>query len=173
MSGNAGRLQAGITVAAVAAIATVAAMALAPGQIHAQAQQRESNLEKLPWRSIGPANQGGRVSVIVGVPDEPFTFYVSGANGGIFRTRDGGVTYDTLFDDKSVLSIGAIAIAPSDPNIVYVGTGEGNPRNNASFGNGVYRSDDGGDHFIHVGLEGTDKIARIAIDDQNPRVAYV
>lgn len=173
MSGNAGRLQACTAAAAVAAIATVAAMVLAPRQLGAQTQPREATLEKLPWRSIGPANQAGRVSVIVGVPGEPFTFYVSGANGGVFRTRDGGVSYDTLFDDKSVLSIGAIAIAPSDPNIVYVGTGEGNPRNNASFGNGVYRSDDGGDHFIHVGLEGTDKIPRIVIDDQNPRIAYV
>src|SRR5690606_32989837 len=132
----------GVVAAAIAAGAMAALMATAPTGLRAQAQPQAATLAKLPWRSIGPANQGGRVSDIVGVPGEPYTFYVSGANGGIFRTRDGGVTYDTLFDDKSVLSIGAIAIAPSDPNVVYVGTGEGNPRNNASFGNGVYRSDD-------------------------------
>ena len=139
----------------------------------AQGQPSEAVLRHLAWRSIGPANQGGRVSVIVGVPGEPYTFYVSGANGGIFKTTDGGVTYDALFDDQDVLSIGAIAIAPSDPDIVYVGTGEGNPRNNASFGDGVYKSVDGGKHWTHIGLEDTDKIPRIVIDDRNPDIAYV
>lgn len=141
--------------------------------VGAQASPPDRLLAQLPWRSIGPANQAGRVPVIVGVPGEPYTFYVAGANGGIFKTTNGGVTYDTLFDREDVISIGDIAIAPSDPDIVYVGTGEGNPRNNASFGNGVYKSVDGGSHWTHVGLEDTDRIPRIVIDDRNPDIAYV
>ncbi len=102
-------------------------------------------LKRLTFRNIGPANQAGRVSVIVGVPGNPDTFYVSGANGGIFKTVNGGTTWKALFDNQNVLSIGAIAVAPSNPNIIYVGTGEENPRNNASFGDGIYRSNDGGE----------------------------
>ena len=98
-------------------------------------------IQRLTFRNIGPTNQAGRVSVIVGVPGDPNTFYVAGANGGIFKTTNAGTTFKPLFDHQAVLSIGAIEIAPSDPEIIYVGTGEENPRNNASFGNGVYRSD--------------------------------
>ena len=130
-------------------------------------------LRNLAWRPIGPANPGGRVSVIVGVPGNPATFYVAGGNGGIFRTRNGGTTYTAIFDDQPVTSIGAIAIAPSNPKILYVGTGEGNPRNDASIGNGVYRSNDGGDTWIYLGLDDTDQIARIVIDPRNPNMVYV
>ena len=130
-------------------------------------------LKKLTWRSIGPANQAGRISVIVGIPGDPYTFFVAGANGGIFKTINGGITFKPVFDDKPVASIGAIAIAPSDPNVVYVGTGEENPRNNASIGDGVYRSIDGGETFTHVGLPESDKIARIVVDPKKPDTAYV
>jgi photosystem II stability/assembly factor-like uncharacterized protein len=130
-------------------------------------------LRRLTWRSIGPANQAGRVSVVAGVPGDPSTFYVAGANGGIIKTTNGGTTYKFIFDDQAVLSIGAIAIAPSDPNVLYVGTGEGNPRNNASFGDGVYKSIDGGEHWTHIGLTDSDKIARIVIDPKDPDVVYV
>jgi photosystem II stability/assembly factor-like uncharacterized protein len=129
-------------------------------------------LKRLTFRNIGPANQAGRVSVIVGVPGNPFVFYVSGANGGVFKTVNGGTTWRPLFDNQSVLSIGEIALAPSNPDVIYVGTGEENPRNNASFGDGVYRSNDGGDTWTHVGLEDSDRIARIRVDDKNPDVAY-
>src|SRR6266576_1122745 len=107
-------------------------------------------LKRLTFRNIGPTNQAGRVSVIVGVPGDPFTFYVAGANGGIFKTTNGGTTWKAIFDDRDVLSIGAIELAPSNPDILYVGTGEENPRNNASFGNGMYRSNDGGDTWTHI-----------------------
>src|SRR5713226_3747684 len=95
-------------------------------------------LKRLTFRNIGPTNQAGRVSAIVGVPGDPFTFYVAGANGGIFKTSNAGTTLRALFDDQDVISIGAIELARSNPEIMYVGTGEENPRNNASFGNGVY-----------------------------------
>jgi len=129
-------------------------------------------LKTLTFRNIGPTNQAGRVSVITGVPGDPFTMYVSGANGGVFKTINGGTTWTALFDHQNVLSIGEIAVAPSNPNIIYVGTGEENPRNNASFGDGVYRSNDGGETWTHIGLEDSDRIARIRIDGRNPDVAY-
>jgi len=129
-------------------------------------------LKRLTFRNIGPANQAGRVSVIVGVPGDPFTFYVSGANGGVFKTTNAGTTWKPIFDNQSVLSIGEIALAPSNPDIIYVGTGEENPRNNASFGDGVYRSNDGGETWTHVGLEDTDRMARIRIDNRNPDIVY-
>jgi photosystem II stability/assembly factor-like uncharacterized protein len=130
-------------------------------------------IKRLKWRSIGPANNAGRVAVFVGVPGDPAVMYVAGAAGGIFKTTNAGVTWKPIFDDQSVASVGAIAIAPTDSNVIYVGTGEGNPRNSASFGDGVYKSIDGGDHWTHIGLPDTDKIPRIVIDPKNADVAYV
>src|SRR3954464_2848350 len=126
----------------------------------------------LHWRSVGPANNAGRVSVVVGVPGNRDVYYVAGANGGIIKTINGGTTFRPIFDKQDVGSIGAIAIAPSDPNILYVGTGEENPRNNASIGDGMYKSVDAGAHWTHIGLEKSDKIARIIIDAKNPDIVY-
>jgi len=154
---------------------TLAGVLLAGGRaVPAQdAKAARQTVETLAWRSIGPTNEAGRVSVIVGVPGDYKTFYVAGGNGGIFKTTNAGVTFAPIFDDQPTASIGEIAIAPSDPDVLYVGSGEGNPRNNASFGDGVYKSVDGGKHWTNVGLRDTDKIPRIAIDDRNPDVAYV
>ena len=129
-------------------------------------------LERIEWRSVGPANNAGRISVVAGVPGDPLTYYVAGANGAIIKTSNGGTTFRPIFDDQSSGSIGAIAVAPSDPNIVYVGTGEGNPRNNASVGDGMYKSVDGGDHWTKIGLEKSDKIARLVIDSRNADIVY-
>ena len=129
-------------------------------------------LRSLEWRSVGPANNAGRISVVVGVPGDPLTYYVAGANGGIIKTTNGGTTFTSIFDEQSAGSIGAIAIAPSDPNIVYVGTGEGNPRNNASIGDGMYKSVDGGAHWTKIGLEKSDKIARLIVDGRNADIVY-
>ena len=129
-------------------------------------------LTNLKWRPVGPANNAGRISAIAGIPGDPLTYYVAGANGGIIKTTNGGTTFRPIFDEQDAGSIGAIAIAPSDPNIVYVGTGEGNPRNNASIGTGMYKSVDGGDHWTFIGLGKTDKIARLVIDSRNPDIVY-
>ena len=129
-------------------------------------------LRHLTWRSVGPANAAGRVSVVVGVPGDASTYYVAGANGGIIKTTNAGTTFKPVFDKQDISSIGAIAIAPSDPNIVYVGTGEGNPRNNSSIGDGMYKSVDGGNHWTHIGLDKTDKIARILVDAKNPNIVF-
>ena len=130
-------------------------------------------LRKLTWRSIGPANNAGRISVIVGIPGDVTTYYVAGAAGGIIKTTNGGTTFRQIFDKQNVASIGAIAIAPSDRNVLYVGTGEGNPRNSASFGDGVYKSTDAGNTWTHLGLGDTEKIARIVIDPRDPNDVYV
>lgn len=145
---------------------TVAARAAAPAADPSQLLQR------IDWRSVGPNNNAGRISVVVGVPGDPLTYYVAGANGGIIKTINGGTTFSPIFDKAGPASIGAIAVAPSDPNVVYVGTGEGNPRNNASVGDGMYKSIDGGEHWTHIGLEKSDKVARLVIDDKNPDIVY-
>ena len=129
-------------------------------------------LKRVSWRSVGPANNAGRISVVAGVPGDPLTYYVAGANGAIIKTTNGGTTFTPIFDEQSSGSIGAIAIAPSDPSIIYVGTGEGNPRNNASVGDGMYKSVDAGAHWTKIGLEKSDKIARLIIDARNPDIVY-
>src|SRR4051812_47175554 len=113
----------------VAAVLVLAAAAqIRPSAQPAPAGSPEVGaLARLTFRNIGPANQAGRVSVIVGVPGNPFTFYVAGANGGVFKTVNGGTTWRPLFDNQRVLSIGEIALAPSNPDVIYVGTGEENP----------------------------------------------
>ena len=130
-------------------------------------------IRSLRWRSIGPANPGGRIAVVAGIPGKPDTFYVAGAAGGIAKTINGGTTFNQIFDNQDVASIGAIEIANSDENVVWVGTGEGDPRNSTSFGNGVYRSTNGGQSWTHVGLTDSERIKRIAVDPQNPEIAYV
>jgi photosystem II stability/assembly factor-like uncharacterized protein len=136
------------------------------------AAQTPEQIRGLHWRSLGPANNAGRVSVVAGVPGNRDVYYVAGANGGIIKTTNGGITFKPIFDKEPVASIGAIAIAPSDPNVVYVGTGEENPRNNASVGDGMYKSVDAGEHWTHIGLAQSDKIARIVVDAKNPDLVY-
>src|SRR5439155_21166189 len=97
----------------------------------------------------GPANMGGRISEITPVPGKPHAAFVGTATGGLFKTENGGTTWSPVFDDQPVVSIGSVAIAPSDPKIVYVGTGEGNGRNSSTWGNGIYKSTDGGSSFEH------------------------
>jgi photosystem II stability/assembly factor-like uncharacterized protein len=125
----------------------------------------------LPYRFIGPP--GNRVSAVVGVPGEPNTYYAGAASGGVWKSTDGGVHWKAIFDDEPVQSIGAIAIAPSDPNVVWVGTGESFVRSNVSIGNGVYKSTDGGKTWVHMGLEKTGRIPRIVIDPRDPNVVMV
>src|ERR1051326_3792386 len=129
--------------------------------------------KNLKARSIGPAVMGGRVSDIAIDPRNPFAFYVALGHGGIFKSNDGGTTFDPIFDKQPDLSIGAIAVAPSDSDVIWVGTGEANDRNSSDWGNGVYRTTDGGEHWSNVGLKDSRCIARIVVDPKNPEVTYV
>jgi photosystem II stability/assembly factor-like uncharacterized protein len=130
-------------------------------------------LKTLEWRPIGPANMGGRVSDIDGVAGDPATFYVSGADGGVFRTRNGGVTFDALFTEEKSYSVGSLTVAPSDSNVLWLGSGEGDPRNSVGYGHGVYRSTDGGDSWTHLGLDGTERIKRIVVHPNDTDTALV
>ncbi|HEX9756143.1 MAG TPA: glycosyl hydrolase, partial [Gemmatimonadales bacterium] len=130
-------------------------------------------IKSLKWRAIGPANMGGRVSAIEGVPGNPLIFWVGGADGGVFRTTNGGITFEAQFTDQPVYSVGALTLAPSDHNVLWLGSGEGDPRNSASYGNGVYRSTDGGARWKYLGLDGTERIKRIAVHPSDPDVGYV
>ncbi len=130
-------------------------------------------LKRVKWRAIGPANQAGRIPVVVGVPGDRSTYFIGSAAGGLIKTTNGGVTFTQLFDDKDNASMGDLVIAPSDPNIIYLGTGEGNPRNSASIGDGVYKSLDAGRTWKKLGLENTEKIPRMRVDPRNADVVYV
>nr|MDQ6912750.1 glycosyl hydrolase [Verrucomicrobiota bacterium] len=127
----------------------------------------------LKGRAIGPTIMGGRISDIAIDPRNPGSFYVATATGGVFTTNDNGATFDPIFDKESALSIGAIAIAPSDPDVIYVGTGEANDRNSSGWGNGVYRSNDGGSTWENIGLKDTRAIGRIIVHPKDPNIVYV
>ncbi len=126
----------------------------------------------LKWRLIGPF-RGGRVVAVAGVPGDSTTFYFGSVNGGIWKTTNAGVVWSPIFDGQPVASIGALAVAPSDPRTIYAGTGETDIREELSSGNGVYKSTDGGATWNHIGLEDTRQISRIAINPQNPSIVYV
>lgn len=126
----------------------------------------------LRWRMIGPF-RGGRVAAATGVPTRPNEFYFGAVNGGVWKTIDGGRVWNPIFDGQSVASIGAIAVAPSAPNTVYVGSGESTLRDSVGFGNGVYKSIDAGRTWTHLGLDETHHIGKIAIDPRNPDVVFV
>lgn len=127
----------------------------------------------LAARSIGPATMSGRIAAIDAVPGNPVTIYVGAATGGVWKSSDGGLTFKPIFDHEKVAAIGAVAVSPANHDLVWVGTGEGNPRNSASVGYGVWLSRDGGKTWKHVGLEKTERIHRIVPHPRDPNVAYV
>ena len=131
----------------------------------------EGFFDALEYRHIGPV--GNRVPAVVGEPGNANVYYAGAASGGVWKSTDGGVHWAPVFDEQDASSIGAIAVAPSDPNVVWVGTGEAFIRANISIGNGVYRSTDKGEHWQHLGLEKTGRIARILVHPKDPDVALV
>lgn len=123
-------------------------------------------------RSIGPAGMSGRIADIQAVVANPDVVYVGVSIGGVWKTTNGGMTWKPIFDEQPVAAVGAVAVYQANPSIVWVGTGEGNPRNSASVGNGVYKSLDGGDTWTHMGLDKTERIHRILLHPNNPDVAF-
>jgi photosystem II stability/assembly factor-like uncharacterized protein len=124
----------------------------------------------LPYRFIGPP--GNRVSAVAGVPGDPNTYYAGAASGGVWKSTDGGIHWKPIFDEQTAQSVGSIAIAPSDSNVVWVGTGESFIRSHVSLGDGIYKSTDAGKTWKRMGLEKTGRIGRIAIDPRNPDVVF-
>lgn len=129
--------------------------------------------ENLKFREIGPAIMGGRVDDFAVVESNPKVVYAAMASGGLWKTTNAGTTWEPVFDDQAAASIGDVAIAPSDPSIIWVGTGEPNNRQSSSWGNGVYRSLDGGETWENMGLKDTHHIGRICIHPSDPNVVYV
>ena len=147
---------------------------MAPGSVPLAAAQAipPAAYGALRWRLIGP-HRGGRVLAVAGIPGDPATFYFGAVGGGVWRSQNAGVTWQSLFDTQPVASVGAIAIAPSDPAIIYVGTGEASIRSDITYGAGVYKSTDGGVHWRMVGLADTRHIGKILVDPRNPDIVLV
>jgi len=130
-------------------------------------QSDDPVLKSFRWRSIGPASMGGRIDDFAVVESNPYVIYVGFATGGVWKTVNNGTTWEPIFDTYPTASIGDIAVCQSDPNIVWVGTGEPNNRQSSSFGDGIYKSTDGGKTFTNVGLKETQTIARIVIEPKD------
>jgi len=131
-----------------------------------------SSYSALRWRNIGP-HRGGRVLAVAGIPGDAATYYFGSVDGGVWRTRNAGVTWESIWPDTVNQSIGALAIAPSDPNVIYAGTGESSLRSDITYGAGVFRSTDGGAHWTSAGLADTRHIARVLIDPRDPNIVLV
>jgi photosystem II stability/assembly factor-like uncharacterized protein len=130
-------------------------------------QTRQDFSTFLRWRNIGPF-RGGRTRAVAGVPSQPNVFYCAQVNGGVFKTTDYGRTWQPIFDDQPTGSVGALAVSVSNPDIIYVGSGEGLHRPDLSVGDGIYKSSDGGKTWTHLGLRDGQQIAQIAVDPRNP-----
>lgn len=154
-------------------LSIIAALLIIAGPSFVRAQQIDpSAFQEMQWRMIGPF-RGGRVNAVSGVPGQPNTFYFGSVGGGLWKSGNSGRTWTPIFDDQNIASIGAIGVAPSSPNTVYVGTGEADMRSQNSYGDGMYKSTDGGKTWTHIGLENTRQIGRIAVDPRNANVAFV
>jgi photosystem II stability/assembly factor-like uncharacterized protein len=150
------------------------ALALVAGTAGAGAQTLDSaTVAGMKWRTVGPANFQGRLSDVVGIPSPSKTLYVAAAGGGIWKSMNNGVTWRPVFDDKNIIAMGMLAIAPSDTNTVWAGTGEPNSRNTIEPGAGVYKSENGGTTWTFMGLEKTQHIGRIVVDPRDKNVVYV
>src|SRR5665213_2634532 len=132
-----------------------------------------ATLAGLKWRNIGPANMGGRVTSIAGIPSPSRTFYVATAASGIWKTTNAGTSFEPVFEHEPVSAMGELAIAPSDTNVIYAGTGEEDSRNSISPGGGMYKSTNGGRSWTFIGLGETQQIGRIVVNPTDPNTVYV
>lgn len=157
-------------------LVVVAGTLLASVSRPAAAQSRmaeKSALAALEYRNIGPANMGGRVSAILGIPGDPTIWWLGGADGGLWMTRNSGTSFEGQWQDAAAYSVGTVALAPSDHNVLYLGSGEADPRNSVSYGLGVWKSTDMGNTWRHVALDDTERIRRIRVHTGDPDIAYV
>jgi photosystem II stability/assembly factor-like uncharacterized protein len=154
-----------------ACLAAVLAVLAAPRPGFSQ-EYDNALISGMKWRLIGPF-RGGRVLAVAGVRGNPNVFYFGAVSGGVWKTVNGGTTWQPVFDKEPVSSIGAIAVSESDPNVIYVGTGEACIRSNISYGDGVYKSVDGGKTWTNVGLKDTRHIGAIVVDPHDPNIVFV
>jgi photosystem II stability/assembly factor-like uncharacterized protein len=157
-------------------IVSLAALLVGTAIVRLAAQQaplvNPSLFADMRWRNIGPF-RAGRTKAAAGHPSQPYTFYIGMCNGGVWKTNDAGRTWKPIFDDQPTGSIGWVAVAPSDPNVIYVGSGEGLPRPDLSTGDGIYRSGDAGQTWTHLGLRDAQQIPKIAVDPKNANRLFV
>ena len=133
----------------------------------------DEHFEGLEFRSLGPAFMSGRIADIAIHPRDDNLWYVAVGSGGVWKTRNAGVTWKPIFDDQTSYSIGCVTLDPNDPNVVWVGTGENTGSRHAGFGDGVYRSTDGGQTWKNMGLRDTEHVSKIIVHPTNPRVIWV
>ena len=154
-------------------VALVSAAAIFCAQpAFSQQQDSQSVFPEMQWRMIGP-HRGGRVLPALGVPGKPNEYLFGAVGGGVWKTENAGRTWRPIFDAEPIASIGAIAIAPSDPQTIYVGTGEADMRSDISFGDGVYKSTDGGATWRNIGLRESHQIGSILVDPRDPNIVLV
>src|SRR5581483_10914149 len=146
--------------------------ALAFSSVLAAQQVSPELFNGLEWRLIGPF-RAGRAVAVSGVPGGGATFYFGSVDGGVWKTEDAGTVWTPVFDSQPVGSIGALEVAPSDPNVIYAGTGESDIRSDLASGNGVYKSVDAGKIWTHIGLKDTRQISRIVVHPRNPNIVFV
>jgi photosystem II stability/assembly factor-like uncharacterized protein len=156
---------------AAGALLTLTAALKTPAQQAPELPSQQSFAE-MKWRLIGPF-RGGRVLAVSGVPGKPNEYYFGGVAGGVWKTTNSGRTWQPIFDSAPISSIGALAVAPSDPKIIYVGSGEADMRSDISFGDGIYKSTDGGATWRNIGLRDSRQIGRILVDPRNPNPVFV
>ena len=150
-----------------------AAASAAPAPAQQGATLPESWVEHLDWRNVGPANMGGRVTAVAVHPTDPATYWIGTAGAGVLHTTNRGVTYDYQFSSESTSSIGALCVAPSNPEVIWAGTGESNPRNSVSWGHGIFKSTDSGKTWKNMGLEESFQIGVVRVHPQDENVVYV
>src|SRR5829696_5576696 len=174
-----GMLRTRAVLATFMTILTGSAAALLSASVPAARSQGAGTLPSAPaffnemrWRHIGPF-RGGRTKAASGVPGQPNVFYIAATNGGVWKTTDYGTVWKPIFDDQPTGSVGALAVAPSDPNIIYVGSGEGLQRPDLSTGDGIYKSTDAGRTWVHLGLRDGQQIPQIVVDPKNPDRLFV
>src|SRR5579863_5326701 len=160
------------TLACLALAVSIACGALGAQDSKAVKESGDNSFQGMKWRLIGPF-RGGRVLAVTGVPGDSNTYYFGAVAGGVWKSTDAGLDWAPLFDKQHVASIGAIAVAGSDPNVIYVGTGESCIRGDISFGDGVYKSLDAGKSWTHLGLKDSQHIAKVIVDPHHPDVVFV